>query len=154
MIDGDFPMLPVPPVVKRGFSMTVQLDRTIVNRILAHAQQAPEQEVCGLIGASGGVPRRVYPVRNAAAETDHLFAMDPQQQIDTMRRMREQDEELFAIYHSHPHAPATPSSLDLEQATYPDALYLIVSLNTKGVLELQGFRLRGNRVETVALELI
>ena len=31
-----------------------------------------------LIGAGGGVPRRVYPVRNAAAEADHLFAMDPQ----------------------------------------------------------------------------
>jgi len=134
--------------------MNVQLDRTIVNRILAHAQQAPEQEVCGLIGAGGGVPQRVYPVRNAAAEADHLFAMDPQQQIDAMRRMRENGEELFAIYHSHPHAAATPSPLDLEQAAYPDALYLIVSLNTKGVLELQGFRLRDQVVEPIALELI
>lgn len=134
--------------------MTVQLDRTIVNRILAHAQQQPEQEVCGLIGASSGVARRVYPVRNAAGETDHLFAMDPQQQIDAMRSMRENGEELFAIYHSHPHAPATPSALDLEQAAYPDALYLIISLNTKGVLELQGFRLRGSAVETVPLELV
>ena len=134
--------------------MTIRLDRTIVNRILAYAQQAPELEVCGLIGAGEGVARRVYPVRNAAAEADHLFAMDPQQQIDAMRRMRENGEELFAIYHAHPHAPATPSPLDLEQAAYPDALYLIVSLNTKGVLELQGFRLRGHAVESIPLELI
>lgn len=134
--------------------MTVQLDRTIVNRILAHAQQQPEQEVCGLIGASDGVPGRVYPVRNTATERTHMFAMDPHQQIDAMRQMRDNGEELFAIYHSHPHAPPTPSALDLTEAAYPEALYLIVSLDTKGVLEMQGFRLRDRAIETVPLEVI
>lgn len=134
--------------------MTVQIDRTIINQLLSHALHAPEQEVCGLIGAHAGKPRQVYPVKNVAAEADHLFAMDPQQQIDALRRMRENGETLFAIYHSHPHAPAAPSILDLQQATYPEALYLIVSLNTKGVLEMQGYRLRGQRMEPVELEMI
>ena len=60
--------------------------------------------------------------------------------------MREQQEELFAIYHSHPTAPAEPSATDLEMANYPDALYLIISLNTKGVLEMRGFRLNRHKV--------
>ena len=68
--------------------------------------------------------------------------------------MRENGEELFAIYHSHPHAPATPSATDLQQAAYPTALYLIISLNTKGVLELQGFRLHRQQVTPVELEMI
>ncbi len=134
--------------------MTIQLDRTIVNRILAHAQQTPEQEVCGLVGAVAGVPRQVYPVSNVAAAADHLFAMDPREQIDAMRRMRDNGEQLFAIYHSHPHAPASPSATDLQQAAYPEALYLIISLDTKGVLELQGFRLDDNTVQTIELEMI
>lgn len=134
--------------------MTVHIDRTIINRILSHALHAPEQEVCGLIGAQAGTPRQVYPIKNVAAATDHLFAMDPQQQIDAMRRMRDNGETLFAIYHSHPHAPAAPSAIDLEQAAYPEALYLIISLNTKGVLEMQGYRLRDRQVEAVALEMI
>jgi proteasome lid subunit RPN8/RPN11 len=66
--------------------------------------------------------------------------------------MRERGEELFAIFHSHPQAPAEPSATDLELAAYPDALYLIVSLNTKGVLELRGFRIDASRaVEEVEL---
>ena len=134
--------------------MAVKLDRTIVNRILAHAQQTPEQEVCGLVGAVAGAPRQVYPVRNIAGDTTQLFAMDPQQQIAAMRNMRDNGEELFAIYHSHPHAPASPSATDLQQAAYPDALYLIISLNTKGVLELQGFCLDGQHVQDVELEMI
>lgn len=134
--------------------MTVQLERSFVNQLLAHAQRSPEQEVCGLIGARLGVPQQVYPVKNIAAEADHLFCMEPHEQIDAMRHMRENGEELFAIYHSHPHAPASPSTIDLQQAAYPDALYLIISLNTKGVLELQGFRLRNQQVTPVELEMM
>ena len=73
-------------------------------------------------------------------------------QIEAMRQMREQGETLFAIYHSHPHAPAEPSHLDIEQANYPEALYLIISLNTKGVLELRAFTLQHG--EATAVELI
>lgn len=129
----------------------VKLPRTLINGILTHAQHSPESEVCGLIASKAHGGFQVYPVANVAIEPDHLFQMDPAAQIDAMRRMREAGEELFAIYHSHPHAPAEPSARDLAEAAYPDALYLIISLNTKGVLELQGFRLQQGAVEKVNL---
>lgn len=132
---------------------SVQLPRIIVNQILSQAQHSPEQEICGLIAAKGGVPVHSYPVKNVAQEANHLFTMDPAGQIAAMRTMRENGEELFAIYHSHPHGPAKPSPADLREAAYPDALYLIVSLNTGGLLEMQGFRLRGEDAEPVELEL-
>jgi len=129
----------------------VILSRTLINALMTQAQHSPEEEVCGLIGGKEGSPGRVYPVANIASERDHLFAMEPQAQIDAMRQMREAGEELFAIYHSHPHAPAEPSLRDLEEASYPEALYLIISLNTKGVLEMRAFRLLDGQVETVEL---
>lgn len=129
----------------------VKLPRTLINGILAHAQHSPEIEVCGLIGSTRDGGFQLYPVANVASEADHLFRMDPAVQIDAMRRMREAGEDLFAIYHSHPHAPAEPSARDLDEAAYPEALYLIISLNTKGVLELRGFRLRKGSVESVDL---
>jgi len=132
---------------------SVRLPRAIINRLLTHAQHNAEEEVCGLIGARDGEPASVYAVPNTATERDHLFAMDGKGQIDAMRTMRERDETLFAIYHSHPHAPAAPSPTDIAQAAYPEALYLIISLNTQGVLEMQGFRLAGQNVEAVELEL-
>jgi [CysO sulfur-carrier protein]-S-L-cysteine hydrolase len=68
-----------------------------------------------------------------------------------MATMRGQNEELFAIYHSHPSAPAKPSTYDVNMAAYPQALYLIISLNTKGVLEMRGFKIIDNEVNEVTL---
>ncbi len=130
----------------------VNLPITLINKILTHAQHSPETEVCGLISAKNGVPGAVYPIANVSDAPQQLFAMEPAAQIEAMRQMREAGEELFAIYHSHPHAPAQPSARDLEEAAYPQALYLIVSLDTKGVLEMQGFRLHDGQVDRVDLE--
>ena len=130
----------------------VILPLSLVNKILTHAQHSPESEVCGLIGARGEMATTVYPVTNIAAQPERLFTMQPEGQVDAMRQMRERGEELFAIYHSHPHTPAMPSARDLDEAAYPQALYLIVSLNTRGVLEMQGFRLHEGEVQRVDLE--
>ena len=59
--------------------------------------------------------------------------------------------ELKAIYHSHPEAPAQPSLADIQQHEYPDVLYLIVSLATRGVLDLRGFRIRNGKIENVEI---
>lgn len=128
----------------------IEIPRTLVNDILTHAQASPEDEVCGLVVVKDGKMRSIH-VANVADEPANRFAMDPRGQIEAMRHIRENGEALFAIYHSHPHAPAAPSPTDLKEAAYPEALYLIVSLNTKGVLELQGFRLRNHAVESVEL---
>ncbi len=135
-------------------SLDAQLPRPLVNQLLAHAQSRPEEEVCGLIGAHADQPERLYPVANVARTPGRLFQLDPQGQIDAMRAMREAGQTLFAIYHSHPHAPARPSPTDLTEAAYPEALYLIISLNTKGVLEMRGWRLMDGTAREVALETV
>jgi proteasome lid subunit RPN8/RPN11 len=119
----------------------IELPRALVNQLLHYAQSSPQLEVCGLVGAEGGKPTSCYPVANAAAMPNLRFQLDPAGQIDAMRQIRERGEALFAIFHSHPAAPAEPSPLDLAEAAYPDALYLVISLDTKGVLEMRGFRI-------------
>ncbi len=131
----------------------VPLPRTLVNRLLGAAQRSPQAEVCGLVASRGDRPEEMYPVTNVAGQPGKLFRMEPKELIDSMRRIRERGEELFAIYHSHPHGPATPSATDLREAEYPDALYLIVSLGTEGVLEMRGYRLNGESAREVALEI-
>jgi len=119
----------------------IELPRPLVNQLLHCAQISPNAEVCGLIGARAGEPHTCYPVRNASDAPDVRFRLDAGEQISAMRQMRERGEELFAIFHSHPTSPAEPSPRDLAEAAYPEALYLIISLNTKGVLEMRGFEL-------------
>ena len=123
----------------------IELPRALVNQMLHHAQSSPQLEVCGLVGAMDGKPTSCYPVANAAAKPQLRFQLDPAGQIDAMRQIRERGEALFAIFHSHPAAPAEPSPVDLAEAAYLDALYLVISLNTKGVLEMRGFRIRQDK---------
>ncbi len=122
----------------------VFLPRALVNQLLHHAQNSPEFEVCGLIGANQGIPATSYPIINIAQDRAQRFLMDPQEQINAMREIRDRREEFFAIYHSHPKSTALPSRTDLKLAEYPNTLQIIISLNTKGVLEMRGFRFGEN----------
>ena len=136
---------------------TISLPRTLTNALLAHAQQGDSDEVCGLISrlpGPGHPDYRHHPVPNVAADRPHRYTMDPAKQIAALREMREQGRELFAIYHSHPSSAALPSTIDMTEAGYPDALYLIISLNTKGVLEMRGFRLHDDYYNEVELVIV
>ncbi len=118
----------------------IELPRALVMALLHEAQRSPHHEICGLIAVRGQSLRPV-PVRNAAADRRRLFDMDERELIDAMKTMRANGEALFAIYHSHPDAAPAPSLTDIERAGYPDALHLIISLETKGVLQMRGWRL-------------
>ncbi|MGR9088114.1 MAG: Mov34/MPN/PAD-1 family protein [Gammaproteobacteria bacterium] len=131
----------------------IQIPRKLTNQLLHLAQMSPGYEVCGLIGSKNGLPCTCYPIHNNARHPEQRFQLDTKQQIAAMAEMRNRGEDLFAIYHSHPSAPATPSSTDLEQAAYPDAIYLIISLDTKGVLEMRGFKITKQQATEVALTL-
>ena len=106
----------------------ITLPHQLNDQLLEHALTSPGFEVCGLIGSNDNQPVTVYPVKNIADDPVHRFLMDPEEQIDAMRRMREANELLWGIYHSHPDTPPEPSEIDLRMAAYPDVYYFIISL--------------------------
>lgn len=131
----------------------VYLPRPLINKILHHAQMSPDREVCGLVAAIDQQPCRIYPVDNASDTPETRFIMDTRQQLDAMTTMRGRGEAPYAIYHSHPKSPALPSMHDIREHNYPELLHLIITLNTKGVLELRAFRLDHERATECALQL-
>ncbi len=135
-------------------STEITLPRKLTQQLLHLAQISPDKEICGLVSARDNIPQNCYPVDNIADQPQTRFQLDSKQQIDAMAKMRQHNEDLFAIYHSHPTAPAEPSATDIEMASYPDTLYLIISLNTKGVLEMRGFHIRNKQVQEVRLNMI
>lgn len=129
---------------------TVQIPRTLANQLLHQAQLSPGREVCGLVGRKQE-QCHCYPIDNVATDSSVLFALNASEQIEAFKHMQSRGEQLFAIYHSHPDSPALPSKIDVAEAEYPDALYLIISLNTRGVLEMRGFYLRDATPQEVEL---
>jgi len=121
-------------------SQNLSLPRPLVNKILAHAQNNPDIEVCGLIGNSATMKKTYYPIDNISTQPSCRFIMDAPQQIAAMKKMRGNKQQLFAIIHSHPNATASPSQRDINESAYKDAYYIIISLNTKGVLEMRAYK--------------
>ena len=130
---------------------TLFLPRPLVNKMLAHAQQHDDVEVCGLIGNDKQGNKSYYPIDNVSNNPNCQFLMDAPQQISAMKKMRERGQQLFAIVHSHPASNATPSQLDIEESSYKDVLYIIISLNTKGVLEMRAYTQQPNSMQEIEL---
>ena len=130
---------------------TLYLPRPLVNKLLTHAQKNPEIEVCGLIGNNEEEKKDYYPIDNISKNPSCRFMMDAQQQINAMKKMREKEQALFAIVHSHPTSNAIPSALDIEENSYKAAYYIIVSLNTEGVLEMRAYIQKDDSMQEVDL---
>jgi len=132
-------------------TQTISIPRTLANRLLTLAQFSPDEEICGLISNDSNNKYRVYPIDNVADRPNCVFEMDPQQQIDAFKNIRQAQQNLFAIYHSHPTSDAIPSARDLHDSAYSEALNIIISLNTKGVLDMRGYYFQQDKAETVEL---
>lgn len=134
--------------------MTLHMPRPFATKLLFEAQKRPDEEICGLVSQAADGTLALYPIDNVATDRQRTFEMEAQQQVSVLRKIREQGETLLAIYHSHPDTPPEPSARDLEALGYPEAIYLIISLNIKGVLEMRGFKRADNRVEEVLLKVM
>ncbi len=130
---------------------TLELPRPLINKILAHAQQNDSMEVCGLIGNDVAGGKNYYTIDNISKNPSCRFLMDAPQQINAMKKMRDKQQQLFAIVHSHPTASAEPSQLDIQENGYKDVFYIIISLNTKGVLEMRAYTQMGDVMREVKL---
>jgi proteasome lid subunit RPN8/RPN11 len=107
----------------------ISLRQAHVDEILNHARECAPNECCGLIGGFARKAMTIYPLRNIAADSLVTYEAAPEDLFAAQRSMRERDEELLAIYHSHPRSDdPTPSNTDVRLAYYPTAVYFIVGL--------------------------
>ncbi len=131
----------------KAYSLTAPLYQQLID----HCLESPEQEVCGLIGVDPDGRQSLYRVHNIAEQPATAFLMEPRSQIQAMRTMRDAEQELQAIYHSHPSTEATPSETDLRLAAYPDVYYLIASLQTEPPT-VRAFQISSQRYCELALK--
>ncbi|MDX9741373.1 MAG: M67 family metallopeptidase [Gammaproteobacteria bacterium] len=130
-----------------------RLPRPLANAILDHVRETPEHEVCGLVIAADGLPQRCLRLGNLAPDPRDRYVMDPPALIRALYEIEQAGETLFAIYHSHPLGQAVPSAIDIADAAYPDAIYLIVTLGMRGVMEMRAWRIRDGRALEMDLEI-
>lgn len=84
-------------------------------------------EACGLLSGTKNMAITHWPMINVLQSPNH-FQMDEKQIEDVFSQIQEKGERLVGIYHSHPTSIAYPSGGDIIHASYPEAIYVIVSL--------------------------
>jgi proteasome lid subunit RPN8/RPN11 len=101
--------------------------RGALDVVVSHARETVPAECCGVLLGAPEVVMEARPARNLAADPNR-FLIDPKDHIDARREARAHGLDVVGFYHSHPRSAAVPSPTDLEEASYPDHLYLIVGL--------------------------
>jgi len=122
-----------------------ELDGVFTKEIVEQGLREFPNECCGLIAAEDGVPVKVFPMTNADA-SPVTYRLDGKEQLRVFDEMDEQGWELWGIYHSHTHSEAYPSETDIKLAFYPEARYLLLSLQDRAAPVLRSFRITDGEV--------
>jgi proteasome lid subunit RPN8/RPN11 len=129
----------------------MRIAQSLIDEMIAHAREDLPNECCGMVGGVDGAAGTVVRVENAAA-SPLRFEMDPQGQYDALKQIEDGGQELLAIYHSHTKSAAYPSQTDVNQAVnWPDAVYLIVSLEDENAPDVKGYWLRDLKIADAEL---
>ena len=116
----------------------IQIFPEQLQQMLEHVAHDAPIEACGLLGGTNSRVQQVIPVKNAA-ESQVRYRMDPAEQVGALFGFEERGIELVAIYHSHPSGPTGPSTIDIREDAYPEALQLIWFLET-GIWVCRAYR--------------
>ncbi|MDD2554032.1 MAG: M67 family metallopeptidase [Desulfotomaculaceae bacterium] len=109
----------------------------IYQEIVDFARREKPNEACGILGGAGNRATVFYPVVNTE-KSPVSYLMDLKELVNVTRNLRTIDQEMVAIFHSHPRSQAFPSDKDVELALH-NKTYLILSL--KDAPELRGFKI-------------
>lgn len=133
--------------------MALLIRQADYNKVIEHAKQGYPHETCGLLSGNEGVVKRFYPMVNSAA-SGTVYLMDSKQQLEVMQAIDDAGEEIVGIYHSHVASHAFPSATDVEQAFYPDASYVIVSLEDMESPDMRAYRIADGKIEEKQLQIV
>ena len=110
------------------------------DEIVAHARAGLPNEACGILAGLDDRVERFFPAQ-PDEPSPYYYRIESRDQIRIMNEIDAAGLDLVGIYHSHTSSPAFPSRTDAEQAFWPDAVYVIVSLGG-GDADMRGYRIR------------
>ena len=131
----------------------VKIRKAILQEIIEHTRQEAPLECCGLLTGEGDVITRIRKMTNVL-QSPLRFSMDPQAHLLFFKDLRSLPQKHLGIYHSHPVSEAYPSSIDIEQAFYPDCAYLIASLRDAPHTSVRAFRIWNRAVLETKIQVI
>lgn len=105
----------------------VEVTRSVLARMLAHAESAAPDECCGLLLGSGRRINEARATANVAPDPRTRFEIDPAALIEAYRAARSGGREVLGYYHSHPAGHPLPSATDRKHMSGDGRIWAIVA---------------------------
>jgi [CysO sulfur-carrier protein]-S-L-cysteine hydrolase len=139
----------------------VKIAAELLVEIVAHAQEVPKIECCGVVAvvaaadagdASAKTATRVYRAENIHASA-LKFEIDPIELLKLNNAIDDEGWEIGAIYHSHVRSAPYPSQTDIGfAASWPGVEWIIVGLASGEQPDVRSYLIDGAEVSEVELE--
>lgn len=115
------------------------------NQLLWLCDAYPNEAVGLLVGSADGVVMQCMPARNMADAPRTQFVLDPQVWLAADRVAQRHGWHILGVIHSHPDAPARPSSADTAAGAVlgGQLRMVIVQVGAHGMIEITAWRWDG-----------
>jgi proteasome lid subunit RPN8/RPN11 len=135
----------------------MKISADLLQEIVAHAQENPKIECCGLVAVEAGADGAMTATRVYRTENIHAsalkFEIDPMEQYRITQAIEEQGWEIGGIYHSHVRSEPKPSQTDIGFAANMSGVeWIIVGLAQGEQPEVRSYLIEGGKVEQVPIE--
>lgn len=115
------------------------LPRKVAVRIMGDAQVAQPRRIGGVVAADTSGPAVFLPIRNASGQPETSIHHSGDDISLAKNGVEGRGMTLWAYVTSHPTTEAVPTVREFMDSPFPHQLQLVVSLSTKGVLEIRAW---------------
>lgn len=107
------------------------------------------EEACGFLAGIESEVMQVIPVTNIL-HSPNRYRMDPREQLTALQQIEANGQSVVGIYHSHVAGPSGLSEIDIMEAAYMDAAYLVWSKQLSK-WQCRAFRIRARQAIEIEL---
>lgn len=138
----------------------MNLSAELLDELIAHVREDPENEVCGVVAVKADVSPdvqsssavRIYRARNVHA-SPLRFEIEPKELLELYNAIEAEGHALGAIYHSHVRSQPYPSQTDISfAANWPGVEWIIVGTAASQAPQARSYVIDGGEVREVGLQ--
>jgi proteasome lid subunit RPN8/RPN11 len=131
-------------------AQTLVLPPALRDEIVVHARSHTPRECCGIVSGHAGEATGVHPLTNLEPGVTR-YLIDDEEFFRAYWEIENRGEELVAVYHSHPATVAYPSATDVAFAFWPEAVYIICSLQDEQAPVIRGYRIVEGNISEIEI---
>jgi|TARA_B110000263_G_scaffold220223_1_gene207941 proteasome lid subunit RPN8/RPN11 len=136
--------------------MKIIIPRSIISKLIEHALLEDPNECCGLLIGKENKVTNIQNCQNIHPSPITRYTIEPKDLMKAENFSDKNNMEILAIYHSHTHSQAYPSTTDIENAIesmWTNPYYILVSLVEKTRPVIRAYKISDDKnVEEVIID--